>query len=134
MTAGHALRWRCPECGVRLRAMAQNLDTAEEALVSIVREHLATVHAAPGVNAVAQASWLDGAGRRAELWGGPHDGDTLWVPSGGLPDGIAVERTPHGGVVPHRLAGGRVRDTATAAVYRLDRDAPGLRYRWRADG
>lgn len=102
MTAGHAVRWTCPECQVRVTGMAQRQDDAETALLAAVRDH-AQLHAGP-VNAVAAASWLAEAGHLVELYGGALDGDRLWLPPGDLPDVIGVHRTADGAAVPIRSA------------------------------
>lgn len=41
-------------------------------------------------------------GGHVQLWGGPEDGATLWVPVGELPRLVGVHRTEDGALVPIR--------------------------------
>lgn len=43
-------------------------------------------------------------GRQAQLWGGPEDGASLYVPPGDLPRRIGAHRTADGALVPIRGA------------------------------
>ena len=43
-------------------------------------------------------------GRMVELWGGPEDGERVWVPPGDLPQLVGVHRTWAGVLVPIRGA------------------------------
>lgn len=100
-------QWQCPECLARLTSAAQDQQVARDALVDVVRDHVASIHAATAdlTNAHTQAGgWLAAAGHLVELWGGPHDGATVWCPPGELPRVIGVHRTEDGTVVPVRSA------------------------------
>lgn len=127
---GHLLRWLCPECGVRLRSGASSLDGARDGLVDLVREHLTQRHPADQVNAAAAASWLEGAGHLVELWGGPHDGATVWLPPGPLPDLIGVQAADDGALLPVRSATVRLLLAQHVDSYRRRDDSP--RYVWAA--
>ena len=41
-------------------------------------------------------------GAHAELWAGPEDGTTVWMPPGELPDRVGVHRTADGKAVTIR--------------------------------
>lgn len=127
MTA--AARWSCPECGARLSSFATAQASADDAVTELVREHLALFHGGALANPVAAASWLAPAGLRAELYGGPHDGEQVWMPSGDLPETIALHRAEDGTVVP--LRGELARVLPSVATYTLDPEDPeGPRYRY----
>lgn len=42
------------------------------------------------------------AGRHVQLYGGPEDGATVYVPPGNLPERVGVARQPDGALVPIR--------------------------------
>lgn len=114
-------RWTCPECGTRVTGFGPTQDVADGGVVAVVREHMAAAH--PGAlelaNPVAAASWLHGTGELVELWGGPHDGATLWCPPGELPDVIGAHLTADGAVIPVRS----VRPLPHVVPYRLGETA-----------
>jgi hypothetical protein len=56
-------------------------------------------------------------GRIAQLWGGPEDGETLWVPPGDLPRLVGVHRTYAGVLVPIRGRGVLERNLEHVCVY-----------------
>lgn len=74
-------------------------------------------------------------GQHAQLWGGPEDGATLYVPPGELPALIGAHRTLDGALVPIRgralhveLEHVEVYERATEAVMRSALRAGGGRY------
>lgn len=121
------LRWVCPECGTSIRAEALDPETAQDALVQVVREHLAAIHPRDQVNAYVQATgWLAAAGHQVELWGGPFDGARLWCPPGELPDVLGAVRGDDGAV--HLLRSTTARMLTGCETYRRGvGEAPGLR-------
>lgn len=119
----HATRWTCPECGARITSAALDRDTAVQAAVAVVREHL-ELHGAVHVNPAAAASWLAGTGQQVELYGGPFDGGSVWCPPGELPDVVGVHRTADGALVPIRSA--TVRLLPHVESYRLGEPAAAL--------
>lgn len=54
----------------------------------------------------------------AELWGGPEDGERVWVPAL-LPELIGVQRMPDGALVPVRDQRALQQPATGTAVYRL---------------
>lgn len=112
--------WVCPECDARLTSIADEQPAAREALQQVIRTHLDRAHdGGQGLtNAAAQAGgWLAPAGHLVELWGGPDDGATVWVPPGELPPVIGVHVTDDGTVVPVRSATARL--MADVRTYRV---------------
>jgi len=121
-SAGHALRWRCPECGVRLSSLAESPDAAQDNLVDLVRGHLRLNHPeeAETINALAAASWLAGEAPHVELYGGPFDGAQVWLPPGPLPDVLGAQLDPKtGDVVVARSATVRLLLGGQPTTYRL---------------
>lgn len=70
----------------------------------------------------------------AELWGGPEDGEHVWVPKV-LPELIGVHRLADGALVPIRDQRQLALHRDHVSVYTLDGDAHDPsgrpRYRWR---
>lgn len=116
MTA--ALRWTCPECqDGSVSVVGLDNDDAAQALQAYIVSHLEAVHPGSQANAHALSQWLADTGTLVHLWGGPHDGDAVWVPPGELPDVIGVHRTTDGKVTPVR--GVMLQVLPDVAAYRL---------------